>query len=111
MTKRAGWDIQRTGSCVQVARKGRTRLDFSAATFLQTHGRLRVAQEVRQDLWRCLQGQRGFTPIVRTEQESNGMLVTAGGMVDGIANLQSLTQRVANLLADPTKRARWGRYV
>ncbi|MEE4117794.1 MAG: DUF6497 family protein [Paracoccaceae bacterium] len=102
-----GWHILREGDAVTVTRRLPLRWDVAAETALPGAGRLRVAQQVRQDLWRRLRRLRGFAPAVRVARADGGLAVRAGGRVDGPLDRQGVEARIAELLADPAARARW----
>ncbi|ROT96335.1 hypothetical protein EAT49_18720 [Histidinibacterium lentulum] len=89
-----------------LSRPGRDRLDVCAATALPDAARARVAQQVRQDLWRALRRVRGFSPVVRVRREAGGLSLVAGGQVDG-AVPRGLAARIALVLEDGGNRARW----
>jgi hypothetical protein len=69
-----------------------------------------LAQLIRQDLWRALQGVRGFCPVIEVRNDEVGLAVTAGGevTVKPFPRAKIETQ-IEALLADPKKRARWRR--
>ena len=90
-----------------VTRRLPLRWDVAAETALSHAGRLRVAHQVRQDLWRALRGLRGFAPAVRVAHAGAGLAVRAGGRVAGPLDRAFVEARIADLLADPAARARW----
>lgn len=96
----------RDGDALVLARRIPVRMDVSASTVLPDGRRGRVAHQIRQDLWRMLQGLRGFSPVVRVTRQSGALQVVAGGQVDG-ALPPGTQDRIAGLLADPARRARW----
>ncbi|OCX66012.1 hypothetical protein BFP70_07775 [Thioclava sp. SK-1] len=67
----------------------------------------RLARGVRQDMWRRLQNLRGFRPMVRVAAGEGGLVIRAGGEVDGRFPRAKLEQDLADLLADPGLRSRW----
>jgi len=99
---------------VTVARRVPARFDVVAEAKLPLHGagasKQRVAQQVRQDLWRALQDQRGFSPVVEVRDASDALLIRAGGQCDCPVARQSLEYRIADLLNDAVKRTRWVRF-
>lgn len=102
----ARWHILRDGDALTLSRRLPLRWDLSVQTRLPDAGRLRVAHQIRQDMWRALRSLRGFAPAVRLVRDAKGLCVTAGGCVDGpIA--PGAQERVALVLADPRNRARW----
>ena len=80
---RARWHIRSDGDTLTLARGNRARLDVAAQTCLPDAGRARIAHQVRQDMWRALQGVRGFSPVVQVRREADRLHVTAGGQISG----------------------------
>lgn len=108
--KRTQWHILRDGAALTLARRLPARFDFAAETFLPRGSRLRLATQIRQDMWRELQGLRGFSPVVRIVDEGDALRVTAGGAVQSVFAKNLVEEKIAGLLADPGRRARWSRY-
>lgn len=114
----AGWHVLRDGPVLLLARRLPARFDLSAAAVLRdeaaTVGRGRLAHQVRQDVWRCLRGLRGFCPVVRVERRAGALHLTAGGAVRGMVLARAARLRAEALLADlldcPRNRARWLRH-
>lgn len=107
---RSQWHILRDGPRVTVARHLPVRFDVLAETVLPLAGRLRVAQQIRQDLWRALQRQRGFSPVVEVSEAADGLVVRAGGRVLAARfDRARLAARIADVLEDGTNRRRWVR--
>ena len=71
------------------------------------------AHQIRQDMWRKLQGMRGFSPVVEVTATGPGsgqaLRVRAGGQVMGRvpSNAAGL---IADVLENPADRARWQRH-
>ena len=111
---RDGWHLLREGDVLTLTRRVTVRFDLSACTVLPTAGRVlgraRLAHQIRQDVWRRLQGLRGFTPAVRVAQGLDGMHVTAGGAVNAAVPLQWAQAALDDVLADPALRQRWMRH-
>ncbi len=108
--RRGGWHVLREGARVTVARLVPVRFDVFAETRLPRAGRERVAQQVRQDLWRALQRQRGFSPVVEVEAVEDGLIVRAGGRVDAAQyDRAGIEARIADMLEAPSRRRRWVR--
>jgi hypothetical protein len=103
------WHIERDDASVTVSRLLPARFDVSAETVLPTGARLRMAQQIRQDLWRLLQNARGFAPVVRVTTEDAGVRVIAGGAFTGMFPRQRIQDQIASLLEDPVLRARWSK--
>lgn len=112
--KRAAWHITRTDACLTLSRRRGATFDVSAQTrFAFEAGPLargRLAQQIRQDLWRELQALRGFCPIIEVHADEAGLVVTAGGELTAKPFPKTKVQtQIEALLADPKKRARWRR--
>lgn len=116
---RTGWHLQRDGAVLVLSRHVPARFDLSAVTVLRAGAgpvsRARLAHQIRQDVWRCLQGLRGFRPVVQvTRDAAAGVLhVVAGGALEarqGIAARGRAEALLADLLADPARHTRWLRH-
>ncbi|WP_121064190.1 hypothetical protein [Chachezhania antarctica] len=107
--KKARWHILSEGETLVLARRLPVRMDVSAETVLADSNRLKIAQQVRQDLWRALQRLRGFSPVVRVTRTGDGLHVCAGGQVDGAVSA-SVVETIEGVLNDPRKRKRWVRH-
>lgn len=107
----SGWHILRDGDALTLARHLPVRWDVSAsAPFPRLHKR-RLAEQVRQDMWRMLQDLRGFSPVVQVAGSGEDLTVTAGGAV--LARVFPKTRveaRLVELLTDPARRARWANH-
>ena len=101
-----GWHIVTEGDCVTLCRHMPPRFDVCASTQLSAARPVRLAHQIRQDMWRALQRVRGFSPVVRLEPTDTGWRVTAGGRVAGRVN-PTMERAIAAVLNDPTKRTRW----
>lgn len=113
--RRAGWHVARDGGVLTLSRCLPARFDLRAETVLPLGGRLvgraRLAHQIRQDVWRCLRDLRGFWPVVRIERSEDALRITAGGALEaGAAPVARAEARLADLLADPARRARWIRH-
>lgn len=89
------------------ARHWNLRWDLAVSTRLPKLRDRRLARAVRQELWRELRDIRGFRPAVKVTPEVDGVTVTAGGQIDGAFPTAKTEARVAELLNDPSRRARW----
>lgn len=116
---RTAWHLQRDGAVVVLSRRLPARFDLSAATVLHSGAhpvsRGRLAHQIRQDVWRCLQNLRGFRPVVQiTHDAAAGALhVVAGGALEGQPNgavRGKAEALLADILADPARRTRWLRH-
>ncbi len=85
------------------------RFDVAAAADLPLADPVRLAHQVRQDMWRAMQNVRGFSPVVRIETLTDGVRITAGGRVMGCA-APVLAERVAEVLSSDANRRRWLRH-
>ena len=104
------WHILREGATLTMTRSLPVRLDVFAETLLPSGSRLRLAQQVRQDMWRRLQGLRGFLPVVCVTQEGDMCRVVAGGRVDGRFPKSQTEKAISDMLTDPQLRARWSAF-
>lgn len=104
---RNDWHILRDDTRLTLARQVPVRFDVSAETVLPDGCRLAIARQVRQDLWRRLQGQRGFSPVIEVTREGDRCHVRAGGRIEGRFAKARLEAEIADLLAEPKTRARW----
>lgn len=107
---RTDWHILHEEGALTMARRLPVRFDLEVTTQLGGGDKLRLARQVRQDIWRALRGLRGFAPAVRIEETACGMRVIAGGQVDGALPRAQAEARIARVLEDPSNRARWLRW-
>lgn len=107
---RDGWHILREEAALTMARRLPVRFDLGVETRLGAGCKRRIAQQVRQDVWRALRDLRGFAPAVRVEEDGDGLRVTAGGQVDGVLHRARAEARIAGVLEDPGNRVRWQRW-
>nr|WP_299598686.1 hypothetical protein [uncultured Tateyamaria sp.] len=105
---RSGWHILKADAGVTLCRHLPPRFDFTVSTVLPSGRAVRLAHQIRQDLWRALQMLRGFSPVVRLEQIAEGWQVIAGGRV-AVPVTTAVTARAQAVLDDPSNRARWVR--
>ncbi len=104
------WHILREAHALTMARRVPVRFDLAVTTQLEGGDKLRLARQVRQDIWRALRGLRGFAPAVRIEEAACGLRVIAGGQVEGRVPCMHAEERIANVLENPANRARWLRW-
>ncbi|WP_299349920.1 hypothetical protein [uncultured Shimia sp.] len=104
------WHILREGNILTMTRALPVRFDVRAETTMPDGSRLRLAQQVRQDLWRRLQTLRGFAPAVQVTRVNGACRIVAGGRVDAVHNKRRLEDSIAEMLADPALRHRWSSY-
>ena len=106
---RARWHILREADSVTLARHLPPKLELAVQTTLPRANPVRLAHQIRQDLWRALQTLRGFSPVVRLDPIENGWAVTAGGRAPHpIAKVVHM--RAQSVLDDADNRARWVRH-
>ncbi|MCV6585187.1 MAG: hypothetical protein OIF47_06605 [Marinibacterium sp.] len=106
-----GWHILRDGAVVTLARQMPARLEIEAQTDLPGGpvDPVKLAHQIRQDLWRALQRLRGYSPVVRIELFDDRIHVRAGGRA--LTPVPSdVALRIARVLDDPKNRARWMRF-
>ena len=103
---RQRWHITVEGALLTLSRSGRVRLDVSAATRLPDGARARIAHQIRQDIWRAVQDQRGFSPVIQITRRDGGLDVEAGGQCLNQPTPR-LKERIEAVLCDPAKRSRW----
>ena len=104
---RSTWHITQNGDSLVVSRRLPGRMDFAVQTDLPDGNRMRVAHQIRQDIWRALQDLRGFAPVVQVARGASGLTVEAGGQVEGKFNREQVQQVVAGVLENASNRARW----
>lgn len=103
---RGGWWVARDAQVLVLARCWPPRWDVAARSVFPLCARLRLAQQIRQDMWRGLQRLRGFQPVVCVARDDHGMTVTAGGALPG-PHPHGVADAIAEILADPARRRRW----
>ncbi|GAA6195562.1 hypothetical protein NBRC116598_10060 [Pseudophaeobacter arcticus] len=106
---RGKWHIFREEGSLTVARQVPPRFDVAVSVVLPPAEPLRLAQQIRQDMWRAVQAVRGFSPVVKVEAQGDGLLVTAGGRVAGRVP-GNLASEIKAVLEDEAKRSRWLRH-
>lgn len=103
------WHILREEAVVTLCRQKPARFDVAVTVELPPADSLRLAQQIRQDMWRAVQNVRGFSPVVKIEEQGDGLLVTAGGRVAGRVP-GNLAAEIKAVLEDMDKRQRWVRH-
>ncbi|NVK15615.1 MAG: hypothetical protein HWE35_15700 [Rhodobacteraceae bacterium] len=106
---RTPWHITRTDSTLTLSRRVPARFDVAAETVLPSGDPLRLAHQIRQDMWRKLQRLRGFAPVVKITVAGQGLRVRAGGQVAGRVPANAAAQ-ITEVLENPARRARWVRH-
>lgn len=103
---RGGWYELRSDAGYVLARHWPPRLDVVATGDFPPVRRGRLARQIRQDLWRMLQGLRGFSPVIEVDATACGLRVRAGGRLVAPAP-SGVESRIKDLLDSPGHRARW----
>ena len=106
MVKRNGWHEVLTAESYVLSRCVPPRFDVQASASFPPLRPSRLAQQIRQDLWRELKSLRGFSPVVRVDFLPKELRVTAGGRILG-AGPQWVSEHIQSLLDDPVRRQRW----
>ena len=104
---RNSWHMDRQQDSLRLARKPGQRLDVWAEARFPVVARGRLAHQIRQDMWRALQSLRGFSPVIEVTGDADGLTVRAGGQIDSMVPKTAVVARIADLLADESKRSRW----
>ena len=110
-TAKARWHICDSEGVLTLARRSPVRFDFAVcAGFAQPAwplSRRKLAQQIRQDMWRALQHIRGFCPVVQVSARPDGLSVRAGGAVAGRFPRARAEAALRDLLDDPANQQRW----
>ncbi|MGI3210756.1 hypothetical protein ACROSR_06515 [Roseovarius tibetensis] len=104
---RGRWHEIEEGGTLTLTRRLPARFDLAVEGWLPEAPRRRVAHRLRQDMWRELQGLRGFAPAVQVWRVASGLRVRAGGAVAGRFARADAEARIDALLQDPARMARW----
>ena len=105
---RGGWYEMRDARVYVLTRRWPPRFDVVAQARFPRLRRRRLAQQVRQDLWRHFRTMRGFSPVIRIDgdKSGDGMTLSAGGALIAAPPLE-MSEGIRALLTDPRRRARW----
>ena len=103
---KARWHIVEAAGEITLCRQLPPRFDVAATAHLPAARPVRLAHQIRQDLWRALQNVRGFSPVIRLDPVPEGWAVTAGGRAPGPIP-QAVFDRATAVLNSPANRARW----
>lgn len=106
MTRDRWHEIDEEGA-LTLTRRLPVRFDLAIEGGLPEASRRRVAHRLRQDMWRELQGLRGFAPAVQVWRVPGGLRVRAGGSVASRFGRAAAEARIVALLQDPARVARW----
>ncbi len=82
------------------------RFDFCVTAWLPIGDPVRLAHQIRQDMWRALQSLRGFSPVVKLLASDGGWQVMAGGRA-AAAVPPLVIDRLEALLSCASARRRW----
>lgn len=98
-----GWYHGQVGDAIVVSRLWPARFDIVAETVLNVRNPIRLAHQIRQDVWRALRHLRGFAPAVQIAADG---AVVAGGQL-GFAPSLADVGCLENVLGNPQNRLRW----
>ncbi|ARE39894.1 hypothetical protein RGUI_1753 [Rhodovulum sp. P5] len=104
---RRGWHIVAEDGALTLARQMPVRFDLCVQAVFPPARKLRLAHQIRQDMWRLLQTLRGFSPVVRVEEDGANLRVTAGGRAARPFPKAEAEAQLNALLSDAGHRARW----
>lgn len=105
------WHILKEGDSYTLSRLPTPRFDVQAEVAFPRANAGRLAQQIRQDLWRELKHLRGFSPVVQIVATDGEMIVRAGGRIDARTKPPAGTEAaIAALLNDPERRTRWAKW-
>lgn len=102
------WIIDQSETHLLVTRRKPVRWDVEARTEFPPAHALRLAHQIRQDMWRELQKIKGFCPAVEIEY-GDQLKVRAGGRVARHVHPKA-NEWVEDLLNNPLNRRRWLAY-
>lgn len=104
---RTAWHITDQDGVLRLSRRGAGAMDVAIETSLPNAGRRKVAQQMRQDLWRALQTVRGLSPVIEVARAGDMLRVRAGVHLACPAPQERIAQVIAQILNDPAHRQRW----
>ena len=106
---RGRWHILHENGDWVLARHLPVRFDLMARGAIAWCHPVRLMHQIRQDVWRALQGLRGFSPVVRLARIVEGWSIEAGGRVTGpVAPVWEA--RLIGVLENGHHKARWQRH-
>lgn len=112
--RRNRWQFHAEGQGLVLARPGRARFDLVEELRLSAPGPLslrRLVLQIRQDVWRALQGLRAFSPIVAAIPQEGAILLRAGGQISGSAPIpRSAAAALHTVVHSPANHQRWCRF-
>lgn len=83
-------------------------MDLWVSTLFPPVSKLRLARQIRQDVWRALQKVRGFSPVIEMTEGEGGLSCRIGGQVDGRFPRAHCEAVIAEVIAE--NRDRWTRW-
>jgi len=103
-----GWATEECSDGLRIARRGRVRMDLAHTVTMPAApiSRRRLAHQIRQDTWRALQQERGFSPVITVALDETSLTITAGGQLPHRPSAATKA-RLAAVLDDPANRRRW----
>ncbi|MFD1508383.1 hypothetical protein [Lacimonas salitolerans] len=104
------WHVERGQDVLTLSRCRPARFDLAVEAVLPVMEPLRLAHQIRQDMWRALRDLRGFAPAVRVARSGDVLHVTAGGAVAGPVPRAQAEAAIRAVLDNPANRARWQGY-
>lgn len=107
---RTKWHTLKDGDVLTLARHLPARFDVAAETTVRAGSAMRLAHQVRQDMWRALQSLRGFSPVVQVTRRDGAMHIKAGGAVNGALSKAAIEAKITALLTSPDYIRRWERF-
>ena len=104
------YHIHQAPNALTLARHSPARFDVAAEAVVPgAADLLRLAHQVRQDVWRAVKRLRGFSPVVEVTQAANTLHIRAGGRaLPPISG--AVSSRIQAVLDDPANRSRWLRH-
>ena len=95
-------------SVTRLAVAGASRFDVAIDARFPVVSPSRLARQIRQDMWRALQDQRAFKPLIEVTEAAEGLTVRAGGQIDARHPKAHLEAKLHDLF--DANRARWIRH-
>ena len=106
----AAYHIHRASNVLTLARHAPARFDVAAEAVVPgAADLLRLAHQVRQDVWRAVRRVRGFSPVVEVTQTETMLHIRAGGRASPPVS-DVVSRRIQAVLDDPANRSRWLRH-
>ena len=104
------YHIHQAPNALTLARHTPARFDVAAeATIAGAADLLRLAHQIRQDMWRAVRRLRGFSPVVQITTTDDTIHIRAGGRaLPPISG--AVSSRIQAVLDDPANRSRWLRH-